>query len=135
VDTDERARLRWRPLWLALGWTLAAAIVWLSLTPSPPRLDFESGDKVGHVAAYAALMFWFCQLHAGRGARLAYASGFVALGVAIEFVQRASGYRSFELLDMLADAAGVALGWACARLAGTRLIERIEAFLVALGRT
>lgn len=134
METDRRARLRWRPLWLALGWALAAAIVWLSLTPSPPRLDFESGDKVGHFTAYAALMFWFCQLYPGRGARLAYAAGFVALGVAIEFLQRASGYRSFEVMDMLADAAGVALGWTLARLAGARLIERIEACLVAIGR-
>ena len=134
ADADERARLRWRPLWLALGWTLAAAIVWLSLTPSPPSLDVAYGDKLGHIAAYAALMFWFCQLNAGRGARLAYAFGFVALGVAIEFVQRASGYRSFEVLDMLADAAGVALGWACARLAGARLLERIEVLLAAIGR-
>jgi VanZ family protein len=131
MGTGRSGRLRWRPLWLALGWGLAAAIVWLSLTPSPPRLDFESGDKLGHFAAYAALMFWFCQIHPGGRARLAHALGFVAMGVAIEFAQRATGYRDYEALDMLADAAGVAVGWTLARLAGARLIERIEALLAA----
>src|SRR3970282_130304 len=29
--------LRWRGLWLALGWAIAAGIVWLSLMPSPPK--------------------------------------------------------------------------------------------------
>ncbi len=131
MGKGECGRLRWRLLWLAFGWGLAAAIVWLSLTPSPPKLDFESGDKLGHVAAYGALMFWFCQIHMGGRARLAHALGFVAMGVAIEFAQRATGYRSYEELDMLADAAGVAAGWTLARLAGTRLIERIEALLGA----
>jgi VanZ family protein len=110
---------------------MAAATVWLSLTPSPPKLDFASGDKLGHLAAYAVLMFWFCQIYLGGRARLAYALGFLAMGVAIEFVQRATGYRSYEELDMLADAAGVALGWSLARLAGARLIERLEALLAA----
>ena len=37
-----------RPVWLAVGWGLVAAIIWLSLTPSPPKVDFEQSDKVGH---------------------------------------------------------------------------------------
>jgi glycopeptide antibiotics resistance protein len=38
------------------------------------------------------------------------------MGVALEFAQGATGYRSFEVLDMAANAAGVALGWGLALL-------------------
>ena len=31
---------------LAIGWGWAAAIVWLSLAPAPPKLDFEHGGGV-----------------------------------------------------------------------------------------
>ena len=86
-----------RPLWLALGWGLVAAIVWLSLTPSPPKVDFEQGDKVGHFLAYGRLMFWFCSSISAQRTRLAYAAGFVAMGVGLEFVQGWTGYRSFEV--------------------------------------
>lgn len=106
-----------RPFFVALGWALAVFIVWGSLTPSPPSLDmgFAQADKLEHFLAYCSLMFWFAQLYARNPVRLAYAVGFVALGVALEFVQAHVG-RDFELADMAADAAGVALGWAAALL-------------------
>jgi hypothetical protein len=99
---------------LALGWCWALTIVWLSLTPSPPTLDVEQGDKLQHLAAYGTLMFWFCQLYPRRLTRLAYAAGFCAMGVALEFLQGMTDYRTFDVHDMLANAAGVLLGWAAA---------------------
>jgi VanZ family protein len=51
---------------------------------------------------------------------MAYALGFVAMGILIEFLQRMTGYRDFEVLDMVADAIGVLLGWA-----GAVVLERI----------
>jgi VanZ family protein len=101
-----------RALGLAIGWGLVAAIVWLSVTPRPPDLGIEHGDKLGHFAAYGAAMFWFAQLYPRLATRAAYAAGFIAMGVALEFVQRWLGYRSFEVLDMVADAIGVVLGLA-----------------------
>jgi VanZ family protein len=96
-----------------LGWALVATIVWLSVTPSPPSLDFDEGDKLGHFFAYGATMFWFAQLYAVSAVRRRYAVGFIALGIALEFVQAQVG-RDFEVADMAADAIGVALGWAAA---------------------
>ena len=101
---------------MALGWAFVAAIVWLSVTTSPPTLDVEEGDKLGHAFAYAGTMFWFAQLYASRRTRLLYAAALIGLGVALEFVQRALGYRTFDVFDMAADAVGVALGWAAAML-------------------
>ena len=99
---------------------MVAAVVWLSLTPSPPKVDFELSDKVGHLLAYGALMFWFAQLYAGQ-ARFAYASGFVAMGIGLEIAQGALGYRSYELADMAANTLGVLLGWAAALIIPTAL--------------
>jgi len=103
-----------RTLALALGWLMVLAILWLSLTPSPPTLDVALGDKLGHLGAYGALMFWFARLYDGRTTRIAYAVAFVAMGIGLEFAQAATGHRHFELLDMAANALGVLLGWAAA---------------------
>jgi VanZ family protein len=103
---------RWRRAWLTLGWGWAAAIVWLSLTPSPPTLDFEQSDKLGHFLAYGGLMFWFCQLYPKAQTRVYYAAGFIALGVGMEILQGMTDYRTFEVLDMAANTIGVFLGWA-----------------------
>jgi len=122
--------MRCRKLWLAIGYALVALIVFLSLTPRPPALEFEQGDKLGHLLAYGTLMFWFCQLYATRRSRIAHALAFAAMGVALEFAQRATGYRSFEYLDMLANATGVALGWAAAGLTGGETLRRLEGALL-----
>ena len=104
-----------RGVWLAVGWAMVAAVVWLSLTPSPPKADFEASDKVGHVLGYGVLMFWFSQLYSGR-ARMLYGTGFAAMGIALEFAQAALGYRMYDVFDMYANAVGVLAGWAAAVL-------------------
>ncbi len=69
---------------------------------------------MGHFLAYGTLMFWFSQLYVARKTRLACAAGFATMGVALEFIQGWTGYRDFELYDMVADGIGVALGWTAA---------------------
>jgi len=105
-----------RAVLIAGGWLWAAAIVWLSLTPSPPDLGLtvEGADKLQHIAAYALLMAWFAWLYRSRAARLGYAALWIALGIGLEFAQGATGYRDFEVADMVADAVGLALGVALA---------------------
>jgi glycopeptide antibiotics resistance protein len=44
------------------------------------------------------------------------------MGIALEFVQGALGYRSFEVADMFANTFGVLIGWAIALLAVKRPI-------------
>lgn len=101
-------------LWQVGGWLLVAAIICLSLMPAPPDLGVDQGDKIGHLAAYAFTMLWFAQHYTALRQRLWLALGLVTLGVAIEYAQRATGYRTFEVADMAADAFGVALGWLAA---------------------
>jgi VanZ family protein len=112
-----------RKVLIALGWAWVAAIVWLSLTPSPPKVDFEQSDKLGHFLAYGSLMLWFCLLYAPTKARVGYAAGFIAMGVGLEFIQGMLGYRTYEVFDMLANTIGVLLGWAAALLVPRILVR------------
>lgn len=96
---------------IAGGWAYAFGIIVLSLTTSPPDPGIAYGDKLGHLLAYGGLMFWFCFLYRSSYTRLAYGTGWIALGVALEFAQGATGTRSFELADMAANSLGVLLGW------------------------
>jgi VanZ family protein len=114
---------RLRRIWQVVGALLVALIVELSLTPHPIELPLDHGDKYEHVLAYAVLMLWWAQIVSGRLSRLGLAAGFVAMGIALEFAQRATGYRSFEIQDMEAGAAGVLLGWALAPPRSPSLIE------------
>ena len=58
-------------------------------------------------------MLWFAQLYRPTSARILYAAGFVAMGIALEIVQGAVG-RTYEIEDMFANTIGVLLGWGIA---------------------
>lgn len=106
-----------RRFWHGIGWFGVVLLIYLSVTPQPPEIPVEEGDKIGHVAAYATLMFWWAQLLVTAPQRRRVAAALIALGIALEYVQGWTGWRSFDYFDMLADAFGVALGWllACPR--------------------
>jgi VanZ family protein len=105
------AQLKFRPLWLTLGWILVVFIVYESLTPSPVEIPIEQGDKLGHMAAYLALMSWFANIYEDTGERLACALGCISLGVGLEFAQRLTATRTFDVADMLAGVVGVLAAW------------------------
>ncbi len=50
---------------------------------------------------------WFAQIYTKNRVRWAIALAFVALGIALEYVQRLGGYRMFEYADIGANTAGV----------------------------
>jgi VanZ family protein len=118
-----------RRVWRAIGFGLVMLVIWLSLTPHPIEIPVEHGDKLGHLAAYATLMFWFAQLDTRHRMRLAYAIGFVTLGVALEFAQRLTDYRTFEVADMGADAVGVLFAWVASPPRGPDVIGFVERVL------
>src|SRR5690349_16906989 len=103
-----------RKLWLAAGWLLVLAIIYLSLTPHPIDIPVEQGDKIGHLLAYGALMLWFAQVYVKKRQRIVVAAASIALGVGLEFAQLLTDTRMFEVADMLADGTGVLIGWALA---------------------
>lgn len=120
---------RARKLSLVIGWLLVLLVIYLSLAPISIEVPVEEGDKFGHVIAYAVLMLWFANLYETSNRRSMFAIGFVALGVVLEFVQGWTGYRTFEVADMAADAFGVAAGWALAPPRLPNFLQRIEKFV------
>jgi len=105
-----------RRFWLAGGWLLILLVVTLSLIPHPPEpMTFENSDKLEHTFAYAMLTLWFCQIYRAIKPRLAVMLALVGLGVGLEFVQGWTGYRMFDVMDMLANSTGVLLGWLLSR--------------------
>ena len=115
-----------RILFVAAGWSIAAIIVWLSLTPSPPQIDIEHGDKLGHFAAYGTLMLWFCLLYTRRISRIAYALLWIGMGIGLEFVQGQLGYRTYEVYDLYANTLGVLIGWAAALMSPKAIYARLH---------
>jgi VanZ family protein len=95
---------------------MVAAIFWLSLTPSLPQIDVTAGDKLGHFVAYGTLMLWFCSLYRNGRTRLLYGAAFIAMGVGLEVLQGMLGYRTYEVIDMIANTIGVLLGAAASAL-------------------
>ena len=85
----------------------------------------EQGDKIGHTLAYFAMMMWFAQLYKRRF-HAWWGLGFIALGIALEYLQGWSGYRDFEYLDMMADAAGVTFGWLLGGTTAARWLSGLE---------
>jgi VanZ family protein len=96
--------------WRLVGWMLVAAIVFLSLGPATgPELPLPEGDKWGHALAYAVATWWWGMLYVRSRTRWLLCAAFIVLGVALEFVQGLTDYRTFDVLDMAADAAGAVL--------------------------
>jgi VanZ family protein len=101
---------KFRRIWLVLGCIWISAIIYLSLTSSPPApLSFNNVDKIEHTLAYGSVMLWFCQICQRRMQQLALGITFIALGITLEILQGMTGYRSFEYADMLANSTGVIL--------------------------
>ena len=101
-------KLRFPNLWLIVGFLLVMLVIVASLMPNPPHVaQFRGNDKLGHFAAYVAITFWFGQIYTRNRERWTMALVFVILGISLEYLQRLSGYRTFEYADMGANAAGV----------------------------
>jgi VanZ family protein len=107
-------QINWARLWQIGGWLGVAVTMVVSLTP--PVLEESSGnaDKLVHLAGYAILMFWWAQLVTRQRWKLAIAV--VLFGIAIEGLQGLTPNRQPDLLDALANAGGVLLGWLAAHL-------------------
>ncbi len=106
--------LKWRPLWLVIGWLLVGLVVYLSLAPQLPQVDIRNFDKVGHFLAYFALMSWFAFIYA-RNAHLWIGVMLVIMGIALEIGQYLTGYRAFEIADIVVNTLGVMAGMLLAR--------------------
>ncbi|MDD4963228.1 MAG: VanZ family protein [Gallionella sp.] len=101
--------LKCRHVWQATGWLLLGIITYLSLMPHPPEpFTFNQVDKLEHGLAYMTLSLCFCQMYLRS---LRWMVLLVVWGIGIEFVQGWTGYRYFDVWDMVANSTGVLLGY------------------------
>jgi VanZ family protein len=112
--------------WIACGAAFVACVVYLSVTPDPIRAPTVDGFKTGHILAYLWLMLWFCQVARTFPTRGVTAILLCAMGIALEYVQLATGYRHFAYSDMVDDAIGVAAGWVLSYTPLGRLEQRLS---------
>jgi len=129
------SHLELKRLWLAIGFSLIAIIYIASVSSIPVEIkQFVLQDKLMHVLAYGSLMGWFAQIYRHDLTRLLLAIVFVAMGIAIEFIQSTTATRQFELLDMIANTSGVLLAWALAYTWFGSVLNRFEK-LIGKGKT
>ncbi len=96
----------YRRAWQMVAWLLLCLITYLSLMPVPPMpLTFDGLDKLEHSLAYLLLAGCFCLAYNPR-----WVIFLIIWGVGIEFAQGWTGYRYFDVWDMLANSVGALLG-------------------------
>jgi hypothetical protein len=103
---------------LLLFFTLGAALmpaVWLWDSKVAALRWFENTDKWLHGITFLVLSLWFSGLYTLRSL-WRVAVGLLAFGVVIEVMQRMISYRSADMIDIAADAAGIVLGLGIALL-------------------
>jgi VanZ family protein len=91
--------------WSALGYLALVVVGVLSLIPAP--VDIHGSDKLLHFLTYAALGAGFTLIACSLRQTLISAGLLIAYGIVLEVLQGMTGYRMFELLDMLANSSGV----------------------------
>ena len=98
--------------WRTIGWLGVLALIFLCLIPSPTALDElpSWSDKCYHAFAYGLLMWWLARGYPRRH-WLSLAIFLSLLGLAIEYLQNLTSYRTGSAFDELADLAGLGLGY------------------------
>jgi hypothetical protein len=115
---------RYLRLWQGLGIALIAAVVLGSLVNIAPTLPLEGGDKLHHLVAYGALMYWWGMTQPLR--RWRWALALVMLGSVLEFAQSLTGTRFMEWQDALANACGVGLALLVLRSPASGLVGWLD---------
>jgi VanZ family protein len=118
---DPRAKLMCAALWL-VAWFGAAAALLLPLGVSTPGRS----DLVAHFTLFASLAFGAIGF-SRRAAQLAcLALTTIALATALEFAQKLVPYRTFDLIDAVANGLGAFAGYGAALLVLLLVIRPAE---------
>ncbi len=107
---------RWQRLVRWTFWLLLLLVIGVTLSPAaylPPQA-FSLWDKAQHALAFAALGMLGALAYPHRVGLLA--ASLLVFGGAIELAQAATGWRSGDWADWLADAVGLVAGLALAAL-------------------
>ena len=110
VKFNPRARRRFRVLWaIAVVTVVIGSLLPGSSLPMRALGSLPVSDKLLHFTAYAVLGF-LPALHERWLSVTGTLLGAISLGVLLEFAQRLSPGRNFEIADMVANACGALCG-------------------------
>ena len=127
----ENPELRYRKLWLIIGYMLIVLVIFLSLTSSPVRINthLPYQDKLFHALAYFSLTFWFMQIYHIRHHVFRWIMFFLCLGLLMEYLQGFEPERYSEVGDMVANTLGVAAALALSRTQLRFMLARLERYI------
>lgn len=95
--------------WVLVLWIAAGELLPLNSVPVRTAIAAVHSHRNAHMLSYALLALW-PWIYERRETALAFGALAVSIGVALEFAQRLTPDRHFHVQDMLANAAGVAIG-------------------------
>ena len=124
--------LRYRKLWLGIGYLLIVVVIFLSLTSNPVRIDtnLPYQDKLFHMLAYFSLTFWFMQIYHIRHRVFQWVVFFLCLGLLLEYLQGFDSNRYSEVGDMLANTLGVVAAVVLARTPLRFMLAKFERYII-----
>jgi len=123
--------LRLRLIWQTFGWVLVAIVTGLSLMPEPPSMPtILSWDKGQHMAAYAALMYWFGMAFTRHWR---WPKFLLAWGLLMEVIQGVGGLRTMDPYDMVANLLGVAGGMLILQTPCARFLSVLDKAIAGRG--
>lgn len=122
--------LRYARAWLFAGLFLLVLGLVSALsavaTPTLPTIN----DKLLHLVGFTGFMVWFGGIIQARFMPLV-ALGLSAYGLLIEFLQSLTVTRQVEGLDLVADIAGVLLGWLLCAAGLSRWCMKLESWFAS----
>ncbi|MDP2324763.1 MAG: VanZ family protein [Gammaproteobacteria bacterium] len=123
------------PLRYAWAWLFAGLILLvLGLVSALSAAAFPSAmtlnDKLIHLVGFTGFMVWFCGIVQTRYAPL-LALGLAAYGLLIEFLQSLTVTRQPEGLDLVADIAGILVGWFLSAAGLSRWCIKLESWFAS----
>jgi VanZ family protein len=123
--------LRYRKLWLAIGYFLIALVIFLSLTSKPVQIDtgLPYQDKLLHALAYFVLTSWFMQIYHSRHQVIGWLMFFLCFGLLLEYLQGFDPKRYSEVGDMVANALGVVAALVLSRTRVRFMLVRFERYI------
>lgn len=102
--------LRYARIWLVSGALLLATGLVLALLPVPSAMALSVSDKIVHAVTFLVLMLWFGGIFEPRAAPFLVVT-LTVYGLLIEVLQSLTLTRRGDFMDLLADVAGIMLGW------------------------
>ncbi len=130
MDVQTSERLNFERWWIAAGFALMLWGLYISLEANPDlHLDFPGGDKLLHALGFTCLMGWWGNVFRRPWMRHLAAGGCLAYGALVEVLQAFTLTRSADVLDLLADAMGIALGLLLLRTPLGSMLSQVERVL------